>query len=54
MGAELGGADLTGANVSGSDFTGADVNSARLLGLVGRDAALGLQSAKNLDRAITD
>ncbi len=54
MGSELGGADLTGAHVEGANFTGADVNSARLLQLVGREKAKGLQSAKNLDRAFTD
>lgn len=54
MGAELGGADLTGARVTGTNFTEADVNSARLLGLVGRAQAKGLKSAKNLDRAFTD
>ncbi len=54
MGSELAGADLTGADVTGANFNEADVNSARLLSLQGKDAALNMQSMKNLDRAYVE
>lgn len=53
-GSEIGGADLRSADVSGANFHNADVNSAKLLGLVGKSAALNLDTTKNLDRAFTD
>lgn len=53
-GSEMGGADLTGAMVEGANFTAADVNSARLLKLIGRERAKGLDATVNLDRAFTD
>jgi hypothetical protein len=40
--------------VAGADFAGADVTSAHLQDLVGRDRAVNLQRAKNLDRAYLD
>ena len=53
-GAELGGADLTGANIAGANLEKADVNSAKLLGLKGKDSAKGLDKMLNLDRAFKD
>lgn len=53
-GAELGGADLTGANVKGANFDKADLDSTKLIGLVGREAARGLETALNLNKALID
>ena len=53
-GAELGGADLTGANIAGANLEKADVNSAKLLGLKGKDSAKGFDMMLNLDRAFKD
>ena len=54
VGAELAGADLGGADVTGANFLDADVNSARLIGLIGRDRAVNLEKARNMDRAVRD
>lgn len=53
-GAELSGADLTGANIAGANLEKADVNSAKLLGLKGKDSAKGFDKMLNLDRAFKD
>ena len=53
-GAELSGADLTGANVTNANFDKADVNGTKLIGLVGRDSAKGLDTAVNRDKAFID
>lgn len=45
--ADLSGADLTGATVSGTDFDGAN-----LAGVRGLESAIGLQQARNLDKAV--
>ena len=54
VGAELAGADLGGADVTGANFLDADVNSARLIGLIGRERAVNLEKARNMDRAVRD
>ena len=53
-GAELGGADLTGSNVAGANFDKADVNSTKLLGLKGKDSAIGIADAVNIGKAFVD
>ena len=50
-GAALGGADLNGANVTDTDLNGADLASAHIETLVGRDAIVNLDKARNLDEA---
>jgi uncharacterized protein YjbI with pentapeptide repeats len=50
-GVMLAGADLKGANVTGADFNGADLNSAHLELLSGREAAVNLDKARNLEQA---
>ncbi len=47
----LGGADLTGARVDGLDLSGADLASTVLRDLVGRQGLIGLERARNRDRA---
>ena len=53
-GSELAGADLQGADITDANFDNADVTSTRLVGLRGRDKALNLDRAKNLERAFLD
>ena len=53
-GAELSGADLTGANIAGANLEKADVNSAKLLGLKGKDSAKGFDKLLNFDRAFKE
>ena len=43
------GADLKGAKVTGADFNGADLNSVHLEWLSGREAAVNLDKARNLE-----
>lgn len=50
-GSELGGSDFSGANVKGANFTNADVNSARIGEMKNADAAVGIETTKNLERA---
>ena len=50
-GASLAGADFTDANVAKTDFNGADVGSAHLETLKGREAAVNLDKARNLEGA---
>jgi uncharacterized protein YjbI with pentapeptide repeats len=52
--AQLGGADLTGASVRGLDLTEADLSATVLRDLVGGDGLVGLDSARNLARAVRD
>jgi len=54
MNAKLGGADLTGAIVTGLNLANADLDSVRLQGLQGGGEVLGLDSARNLSKALTD
>jgi uncharacterized protein YjbI with pentapeptide repeats len=44
--------DLSGANLAGVNFTGADLDGAILSGVKGLDTAIGLDKARNFDRAI--
>lgn len=44
-------ADLTGANLEGADVSRANFDSANLTGVIGFDKAVGLSTARNLDRA---
>ena len=53
-GADLIGADLTNADLTNADLANADLDSARLQGLQGGDEVLGLDSARNLSKALTD
>jgi uncharacterized protein YjbI with pentapeptide repeats len=50
MGAQLAGADLTGATITGANFTGVDLDGAKIIAVIGADAA-NLDQAKNLARA---
>ncbi len=50
-GAKLGGADLNGANVTGMDVNGADLASAHIETMVGREAIVNLDKARNVDQA---
>jgi uncharacterized protein YjbI with pentapeptide repeats len=50
-GGALAGADLRGANVAGTDFNGTDLSSAHLELLSGREAAVNLDKARNLEQA---
>ena len=50
----LGGADLTGAVMRGTRLTGADLDATILRQLVAADGVLGLDQARNLDRALRD
>ena len=50
----LGGADLTGAVMRGTRLTGADLDATILRQLVAADGILGLDQARNLDRALRD
>ncbi len=45
-------ADFSGANFSGADLTGADFDGAILSGATGLETAMGISTAKNLDRAV--
>lgn len=49
---DLAKADLTGADLSGADLTDADLDGAILTGTRGLDTALGLDNARNLEKAI--
>lgn len=44
--------DLTGTNLTGANLTGANFDSANLTGVVGLQSAVGLETARNIDRAI--
>jgi uncharacterized protein YjbI with pentapeptide repeats len=50
--ADLSRADLTGADLSGVDLTEADLDGAILTGTRGLNTALGLDSARNVEKAI--
>lgn len=54
MGAELGGANLTEAKVAGLNLDNADLDSTTLKELQGRDEIVGLDRARNLNRAYSD
>ena len=51
-GADLSKADLTGANLTGADLTGANVEDANLTGVRGFATVHGLDTIRNLDKAI--
>ena len=50
--ADLTRADLTGADLTSADLTGADLYGANLTGVRGLETALGLESARNFEKAI--
>lgn len=52
FGADLSGADLTGANLSGADLTEADLDGTILKGAKGLATVIGMDQAKNRDKAI--
>lgn len=52
FGANLSGADLTGANLAGADLTEADLDGTILKGAKGLDTVIGMDRAKNHDKAI--
>lgn len=49
--ADLTNVDFSGADLSGARFTGADLDGATLKGAFGLDTVVGLDTAKNIDRA---
>jgi uncharacterized protein YjbI with pentapeptide repeats len=49
--ADLSKVDFSGANLAGVNFTGADLDGAILSGVKGLDTAIGLDKARNVDRA---
>src|SRR5207247_10246424 len=53
-GANLANANLTGANMLGADLSGANLEGAILRSIRGREAMKGLETAKNVDKAIFD
>jgi BTB/POZ domain-containing protein KCTD9 len=50
-GCALAGADFRGANITGTDFNGADLDGTHLEQVSGRDAAVNLDKARNLQQA---
>lgn len=53
-GADLSRADLTGAKLAGADLTGADLDGTILRGVKGLQQAVGLDQARNRERAIEE
>jgi uncharacterized protein YjbI with pentapeptide repeats len=52
IGAELTNVDFTGADLTGIDLTGADIYGVKFTGAIGLDTVIGLETAKNADKAV--